>query len=308
MEKKKIKIIEKTLKLQMIDGKLVSCTYLSVKQPKYVMIFSHAFGGEASHYRRMFYSILQTTPMAIYCMDLRRGEGDNKHIFDVEDPQILSNDMEHLHAYVKNTHPNVPLYVCAHSGGSGLALKLVTSRAGANIAGLFLLEPVFAGDMEIDYEHSTWLYKFVHYLFQHKKVKALVRPEVQTKWTYKFSVIKYVLSLLHSFFNRFVFLKVRADEESEWNYYTGNYIKGYSLNYADFELKNRLRQIHCPLWITAGENDEYTYLDGLISVVNWHVAPNNIRDIKSFKGISHFGTLNVASSLIARWLKLEETS
>lgn len=308
MEKKKARIIEKTLELQMADGKLVSCAYLSVEQPKYVMIFLQGFGGEASQYRRLFYSLLQTTPIAIYCMNLRGGEDENKHVFHIEDPQTLSNDMEHLHAYAKSTHPNIPLYVCAHSGGSGLALKLVTSRAGANIAGLFLLEPVFAGDMEIDYEHSAWLYKFVHYLFQQKNVNALVRPEVQTKWMYKFSIIKYVLSLLHSFFNRFVSLKVRADEKSEWNYYTGNYIKGYSLNYSNFELKNRLRQVHCPLWIAGSEDDEYTYLEGLISIVNWHVAPNNIRDIKSFKGISHFGTLNVASSLIARWLKLEKTS
>jgi len=305
---KKNTITEEKLELQMEDGVFTTCTCLRVEQPKYVMIFSHAFGGKAEQYRRMFYALSQVIPISIYCMDLRGGDPQNGNIYHVDDPQTLSCDMEQLYTYVRNIYPHIPLYFCAHSGSSALALKLVTSRVGVDIAGLFLIEPVFPGDFEIYYENSSWLYKAIHYSPQKKVVKALQQPKIENKWTYKFSVINYILSSLHSIFNKFILLKVRSEKGGDWDNYTSNYIKGYSTSYTDFELKQRLGQLHCPLWVAAGENDEYTYIDGLVSTIKWHVPPNKIRDIKLLKGVSHFGTLSVASSLIARWLKLEETS
>jgi len=305
---KKKHITEQTLCLQMRDGVTVSCAYLQSPNPKAVVIFSMGFAGEVSHYRRMFYTLLQASDVALYCITCRGQSSTNENYFHIEDEDLLVGDMEELYSHIELAHREIPIYVCAHSGGSALAIKLVTSRVGLSAAGLFLIEPVFAGDMEVCREHPNWLYKMVHLWFQGKLVDIPDHPKVEDKWTYKFSMLRYELGLIFPFIRRSVYLRVKPDNDSPWQSYTGNYMRGYAMEYSNFELKSRLKNVHCPVWIAMGESDEYSYPDGIRSLLNWHLPPGKLRDFRLFKGITHFGTLTVAGSVISRWLKTENAT
>lgn len=291
--------------LKMRDGLRLKFHYCQTEKPTLLLLFLPGFEGDFNQYKRLFYAFLQVNEAAIFCMTIRGESHNKKGIFHVDHDDQLFNDTQDLFLHMQLNYPNIPVYVCAHSGGSSLAVRLTTSDLSQQVAGLFLIEPVFPGDMEIDREPTPFIYTLNHFANQWKIASLPEKPMIENKWDYRFSIIRYFIGEAIPFFNRFVVLKVREKKDLPWKRYTGTYQRSYACSYHQLELKKRLKQLHCPVWMAVGENDEYTLPQAMISVVNWNVSPEYLRDVYQVNKVTHFGSLAVAASLLTRWLRQE---
>lgn len=293
------------LDLTMRDNTPLSFNYCETEKTNFILLFVPSFGGEYNQYKRLFYGFLQSNDAAVFCMAIRGQSKKKDNFFHVDNTNQFLSDIEDLFSHIRTMYSDIPVYVCAHSGGSSLATKFVTNQAKSIIKGLFLIEPVFAGDMEIDRTPIPWAYKLTHFVYQMKLPALPSKPIIPVKWDYYFSVIKFLASNL---FGKLVVLKVRENNESPWKYYTGAYLRSYSFSYNPQELKKTLRKIKCPMWVILGENDEYTSSEAITSILNWNVSPESLRELYLAKGTTHFGSLSISASLITRWLRQENSA
>jgi len=300
-------IIDGLLDLKMRDNTTLSFNYCETKEVNSIFIFLPGFGGDYHQYKRLFYSFLQANNASVFFMTMRGESLVDKSFFHVSSADQFLHDIQDLFFHIRNTYPTIPIFVCAHSGGSSLALRFVTRQKVSDIAGLFLIESVFPGDFDVDRDPISWVYKLINFRRHWKVVKLKEKPFVENKWDFRFSVIKFIMSELFPFLDHWVVLKVRENKTKPWKRYTAAYQNSYACSYFKSELKKKLRKLQCPVWIVVGENDEHTLAQAVMCVFNWNISPDYLREIYFVKGVTHFGSLPLVPSLITRWLRQENT-
>lgn len=283
----------------MRDGCRISYRIYEHEQPQSVLLLLPGFGLNSDDYVSLCERLVKTSPTIVYNLDLR-GHGNSQGIAgDVAYIGQLQDDFADVMAALGARHPELPLVLTAHSGSSSLAIAYLAAQKNSQVKALFLIAPVFFGYMEFDRQIKK-AYRYVYYGRYHHQPYENVISTLTVNQQFRYSLGRHMLAMVLPWQQRMRVLQVRRDEGQSWKGYSFRFVQSYRCH----RLQDALEDISVPVRVLVGMEDEVILPDAVFSMLNWHLAPNVLRETRCLRGMGHFSILAVSALLLGQWLRI----
>lgn len=281
------------------DGCRISCRIYRHAQPQSVLLLLPGFGLSSDDYISFCERLVNTSPTVVYSPDLR-GHGKSQGVpGDVAYIGQLQDDLSDLLTAIKYRHPRIPLVLAAHSGSSSLAIAHLAARQDSAVRALYLIAPVFFGYMEFDRQVKP-AYRYIYYGRYRCSSHENVASQFNVNQQFRYSLKRHLIAAALPFQRKICVLQVRRDEEQPWKKYSFRFLQSYRCPH----LQSALEKISVPVRVLVGAEDEVMLPDAVVSTLNWHLAPDILREIRCLRGMGHFSILAVSALLVSQWLRM----
>jgi len=263
------------------DGTNLALRSFVPQRPVAILVFYHGGGAHsAASYQQIGYTLCETHHIATFMPDIRgHGASEGKR-GDAPNTQRVLQDIDETIAFIKETYPDIPLFVGGHSSGAGLVLNYFTSSKNEDIDGFVFLSPQLGFRAKTDHKNNPFVHVNVLPFIAHSITQGLFcGHNAAVQFNYPAKILK----------------------KGMLAFYTVNMANALTASAPH----KQLQQLYRPLAVWVGERDEVLNASKVESFIQ-HACPH--ADIEIIAKEKHLSIILVAGDLIGTWIKTQITS